>query len=107
MVYGVTGDPSIPQTVWALLALRNEPRGEAQTFSLQWLEKGLKGAIGIGSLALAKICLETYGRELVNAESRLQELYEKNGLPNNVPAVAWACLALGGRRESWLNGEKE
>lgn len=105
MVYGVAGDPSIPQTVWALLALRNERRGEAQTLSLQWLEKGLKGAIGIGSLALAKICLEAYGRELMNAESKFLELHEKNGLPNNVPAVAWACLALGGARDRWLKEE--
>jgi Prenyltransferase and squalene oxidase repeat len=107
MVYGVAGDPSIPQTAWALLALRNEPRGEAQASSLQWLEKGLKGAIGIGSLALTKICLETYGRELGNAESRFHELHGKNGLPNNVPGVAWSCLALEGRRANWLSGETD
>lgn len=108
MVYGVAGDPSIPQTVWALLALRNEPSGEAQTSSLRWLEKSVTGAgaIGIGSLALAKIGLEAYGREFVNAESRFRELYERNGFLGNVPAIAWTCLALGGRPESWLKREK-
>src|SRR5579863_291149 len=102
MVYGVAGDPSIPQTVWALLALRNEPSGEPQTSSLQWLGKSVTGAIRIGSLALAKICLETYGREFVNAENRFRERYERNGFLGNVPAIAWTCLALGGRSGSWL-----
>jgi Prenyltransferase and squalene oxidase repeat len=107
MVYGVAGDPSIPQTVWALLALRNEPTNEAQTASLQWLESSLTGALGIGSLALAKICLRVHGRQFPRAAGRFQELYEKNGFLGNVSAAAWACLALGGRAQRWLNRAEE
>jgi hypothetical protein len=107
MVYGVAGDPSIPQTVWALLALRGEPRGDAQTLGIQWLEGAVGGNLtrGLASLALAKICLDAYGRPWPRGESSLRYAVENSEFTANVATMAWAYLALAPLRR-WLNGER-
>jgi hypothetical protein len=96
MVYGVPGDPAVGQTVWALLALRNEPDTEQKRLSLQWLEENLGVVSGAASIALAKICLEVYGRPWTDGASRLAEALEKRELTISVTVMALACLALGG-----------
>jgi hypothetical protein len=98
MVYGVHGDPSVGPTAWALLALRNEPENEKKTLSLQWLEGNLSGKLGPASLALAKICLESYGRAWPSHAPQLADVLEKAESSVSVPTMAWAYLALSGWR---------
>ncbi len=98
MVYGVAGEALVEPTVWALLALRNDPQNDAKAQSLEWLEKNVTGTSGPGSVALAKICLEAYGRTLPADRPTLPELFENNGFLGSVLVVAWTCLALGARR---------
>src|SRR5215469_5373917 len=98
VVYGVAGDPLVEPTVWALLALRDEPDSEKKALSLQWLERNLSRTAGPGSLALAKICLDMYGREWPADAPNLADLYEQNEFLANVPVMAWACLATSGER---------
>lgn len=175
MVYGVPGDPSIPQTVWALLALRgekinmsraegspriahelfrqgsrtdqgtglalgssrssaqagpqelcnskpvqedrradgsaelapdisrNSPETAAQALSLQWLEDvvGSGSGRGAASLALARICLDAYGRPWPAGAPSLEEALEGNEFTRNVVTTAWICLAETG----WMKQE--
>jgi len=98
VVYGVAGEPLVEPTVWALLALRGEPENEKKALSLQWLERNLSRMAGPGSLALAKICLDMYGREWTADAPSLADLYERNEFLANVPVMAWACLATPGKR---------
>ncbi len=101
MVYGVPGEPQVSSTVWALLALRDHPERPEVQKSVQWLEDNLKSIQSPGSLALALIAMNAYGRpDLAVAES-LQTMYEKNEILWNVPEVAWAGLALSGT-QNWL-----
>lgn len=106
MVYGVAGDPLVEPTVWALLALRDEPDRRENVISLEWLEKNLTGTAGAGSLALAKICLETYGRKWPASAPDLKNLYATNAFLENVPVMAWTCLALSPQRD-WLDAQPE
>jgi hypothetical protein len=98
MVYGVPGDPSVGPTVWALLALWGEPDTEQKLVSLRWLEKNLGAISGAASIALAKICLEAYGRPWPDGASRFVESLENREVTVSVPVMALACLALGGWR---------
>jgi hypothetical protein len=100
-VYGVAGEPLVEPTVWALLALRNQPESEQKTQSLRWLAAAVRGILSAGSLALAKICLETYGLGWPLDATTLDHLYATNQFLGNVLVVAWACLALSPRR-NWL-----
>ena len=101
-VYGVPGEPLVIPTVWALIALRRDAtRGENQE-SLDWLEQSVANIRSAASLALAKICLETYGRTWPAAASTLVGLFEKNEFRENVPVVAWSCLAMS-ERSGWLD----
>jgi hypothetical protein len=106
MVYGVPGDPSIPQTVWALLALRNEQGRTEQGESLRWLEANLAGETrkGAASLALAKICLGAYGRPWPASAPRIGEAAETREFRENVTTMAWMCLAQS-PRSAWLKRE--
>jgi hypothetical protein len=106
MVYGVPGDPLVEPTVWALLALRDQPDDERKALSLQWLEKNLSRTSGPGSLALAKICLEAYGRAWPSDAAGIISRYETNEFLGNVPVMAWVCLALS-RRSGWLKAKCE
>jgi Squalene-hopene cyclase C-terminal domain len=101
MVYGVPGDPLVEPTVWALLALRDEPNRQEITMSLEWLEKNLSQIKSARSLALSKICWEVYGRNWPPHVPTLRELYGKNEFFGSISAMAWAGLALS-PRQHWL-----
>ena len=97
MVYGVPGDPLVEPTVWALLALRNESQRPEVAKSLAWLEKSIPTTLGAGSLALAKICFETFAKEWPPNAPDLKDLYAKNEFLASIPVLAWTCLALGAK----------
>ena len=101
VVYGVPGDPLVIPTVWALLALRNRLDEPANAMSLKWLEKNLASVQGPGSLALARVCLETYGRRWPTAGPGLQGFYGRNEFLQSIPVMAWTCLAWSTERP-WL-----
>jgi Squalene-hopene cyclase C-terminal domain len=101
-VYGVAGEPLVGPTACALLALRAYPRRPENVLSLDWLERGV-GSIGAaGSLALARICLEAYGRVWPDSAPKFSDFQKKNAFLENVQVVAWVCLALSPQR-SWLD----
>jgi hypothetical protein len=101
MVYGVAGEPLIIPTSWALLALRHHPQCSENIASLDWLEKSVRTVQSAGSLALARICLETYGRKCPISGADLCEIHKRNEFLGSVPTAAWICLALS-KREQWL-----
>jgi hypothetical protein len=107
MVYGVPGDPQVTSTVWALVALREHTeRAEVQQ-SLQWLEKKSPEMQSPGSMALAVLALNLYGRPEAGplAES-LGVLHGKKDFEWNVAEMAWTALALSGTR-GWLQAKSE
>jgi hypothetical protein len=101
-VYGVPGEPLVIPTVWALIALRNNSTRRENTESLDWLERNVADIQSAGSLALARICLETHGRTWPTTAPTPSELFEKNRFLDNVQVVAWSCLALSPRLR-WLD----
>jgi hypothetical protein len=101
MVYGVAGEPLIVPTVWALLALRDEPTRPEFVMSLDWLEKNVKDVRGAGSRALARIGLEICGRKWPTTGATFADFYSRNEFLQSVAVAAWACLALSDQRE-WL-----
>ena len=101
MIYGVPGEPLVIPTVWALLALRDYPQRAENLQSLDWLEKNVDAIQGAGSLALARICIEAYGRTWPASAPRLSDFHRKNEFLENVPVIAWACLA-SGTKQHWL-----
>jgi Squalene-hopene cyclase C-terminal domain len=103
MVYGVAGEPLIVPTVWALLALRDQPERAEFLASLDWLEKNTDAARGAASRALARIGLEICGRKWPASGAALADFYSRNEFLQSVPVAAWACLALCPQRE-WLTG---
>jgi Squalene-hopene cyclase C-terminal domain len=105
-VYGVPGSPLVIPTVWSLLALRHHSKRSENVLSLAWLEGSIGRIQGAGSLALARICLEVYGREWPDDAPALHDLYERNGFLENVQVAAWSSLALGGRSR-WLASSVE
>lgn len=104
-VYGVAGDPSIPQTVWALVALRNEAGRAEQSSSLHWLETNLAGQLkkGLTSLALAKICFDVYGENWPAGAPGVEQAAATSELTGNVMTLAWVSLALSPQAD-WLKG---
>jgi hypothetical protein len=100
-VYGVAGESLVVPTAWALLALRDHPERSENVMSLAWLEKSVGSIHGAGSLALARICLETYGRIWPADTPKLHDFHQKNEFLQSVQVVAWACLALNPQRH-WL-----
>jgi hypothetical protein len=102
LVYGVPGEPLIVPTVWALIALRHHSARPGNVMSLEWLEASVANIQSAGSLALAKICLETYGRNWPGNPTSFHDLYERNGFLESVQTAAWTCLALSDRT-SWLS----
>jgi hypothetical protein len=101
-VYGVPGEPLVIPTVWALIALRRNSTRRENRESLDWLEQNVANIRSAASLALAKICVETYGRTWPAASPTLAGLFENNGFRENVPVVAWSCLAMS-ERCGWLD----
>jgi hypothetical protein len=100
-VYGVAGEPLVVPTAWALLALRDHPERAENMMSLDWLENGVSHIHGAGSLALARICLETYGRSWPTGAPEPRDFHRKNEFLQSVQVTAWTCLALDSRRP-WL-----
>ena len=101
LIYGVAGEPQVGPTAWALLALQEYRDRTENRKSLDWLARTYEQIQGPGSLALAHICLENYGRPTPPVEPALQHLYLANQFFHSVPVVSWATLALGGVPE-WL-----
>lgn len=101
LVYGVAGDPLVIPTAWALLALRDHPNRPEKAMSLEWLEGIVPSIHGPGSLALARICLESYGRSWPATTPDLRDLHRKNEFLQSTQVTAWVCLALTATRP-WL-----
>jgi hypothetical protein len=101
LVYGVPGDPLVEPTVWALLALRDDPNRRENLQSLEWLENNLSRILSARSLALAKLCWDVYERNWPAHVATFQDLYVKNEFLDSVPAMAWTCLALSSKH-NWL-----
>ena len=106
LVYGVPGVPRIGPTVWALLALRNHRDHPASAEGIEWLARTLRSIKSPGSLALAHLCLQVYGREPAPVDADLCNLYKKNQFLQSIPVVAWASLALNGV-PTWLEPSSE
>jgi hypothetical protein len=98
LVYGVAGEPLIIPTVWALLALRNQPERPENALSLEWLEKSVANIQGPASFALARLCLEAYGRRWPNNAPEFRSFHKKNEFLDNIQVAAWTCLALCRKR---------
>jgi Prenyltransferase and squalene oxidase repeat len=100
VIYGVAGEPLVVPTVWALLALRDSPQRTENLQSLGWLQSEVEKIQGPGSLALARICLELYSRSWPENGHPLRDFYAKNEFLQNIPVIAWVCLALE-RTQGW------
>jgi hypothetical protein len=103
MVYGVPGEALIVPTVWALLALRDEPNRTEFQMSLEWLEKNVREIRSAGSCALARIGLEVCGRKWPATGPTFANFYSQNEFLQNVPVAAWTWLAMCKKHE-WLGG---
>ena len=98
-VYGVAGEALVLPTAWALISLRNLPKHESKSLSLAWLEKQMPKIQSPGSLAVAGMCLETYGKESTQLKSRLHDYDVETLLEDGIHVLAWVCLAMSpGRR---------
>jgi hypothetical protein len=98
LVYGVAGEPLVIPTVWALLALRNEPERRENVLSLEWLEENVAAIQGLGSFALARMCLRAYGRKWPDNAPDFGDFHKREERLTNVQVTAWSCLALGAKR---------
>jgi len=101
MVYGVPGEPQVSSTVWALLALREHPERPEVQKSLLWLEGNSKSIQSTGSLSLAILAMNAYGRADAGLAESLRTMYEQREILWNVPEAAWAAMAMSGTR-NWL-----
>jgi hypothetical protein len=101
-VYGVPGEPLVGPTVWALLALRAHPERQENQISLDWLAQNWMKIESPGSLALAQIGLEAYGKPIREIRVALAELYARGEFAWTVPVAAWTALAMN-EKLSWLN----
>jgi hypothetical protein len=103
-VYGVVGDPLVIPTSWALLALRAHPERRENKDSLAWLERTFSKISGPGSFALARLCLEAYGRKPPAGGASSNNYYARNELLRSIPVAAWMSLA-GGEKGNWLGAD--
>lgn len=95
--YGVDGESLVIPTAWALIALRNEQESREVEAGRRWLESNLENIEGVGSLALARICLELFGRDAKITDERIRRTFLANQFLQNTSALAWASLACGPR----------
>ena len=102
MIYGVPGEPLVGPTVWALLALRVYAERQENQISLDWLAQNCMRIQSPGSLALAHIGLQAYGRTTREIGAALRNLYAHGEFAWSVPAVAWTTLAMS-EKMKWLN----
>jgi len=100
-VYGVAGEALVMPTVWALLALRQQPEKRENSLSLAWLEGNIPHISGAASLVLAQICLASYGRKWPVGAPDLHDFISRSEPPQNVQVMAWASLASSTTRD-WL-----
>ena len=101
MVYGIAGEPLVLPTSWALLALRDGPPHERRAISLGWLTKTFPTILSPASLAIARIALEAYGKELPKACRTLHGMLAARAFLCTVQVVSWTSLALSPKR-NWL-----
>lgn len=106
MVYGVPGEPQVSSTAWALLALIEHPERPEVQKSLQWLEGNSKSIQSPGSLSLAAMAMNAYGRPDPQLADSLRAMYEEKEIFWTVPEVAWAALAIGGA-PNWLKRKSD
>lgn len=99
LVYGVPGDPLVGPTAWALLALQAYASRAEIRLSLDWLEGTYPHVQSPGSLVLASLCLQIYGRLVPALEPALQRFYAANQFLQNVPVLAWTAIALSPARD--------
>lgn len=99
--YGVAGEPLIGPTVFALIALREERERPEVKASLNWLKRNVLGLRSGASLALARLCLHTFGETLEIGESEIRAAFERNAFLENICAAAWTCLAFT-KNPNWL-----
>ena len=101
-VYGVLGEPLVIPTVWALLALRPHVARPENMMSLGWLEQNIAKVQGTASLALARICCESYGRTWPSEAAEIVHRNSENQFEQSIEVTAWACLA-SSPRQNWLS----
>ena len=101
-VYGVPGEPLVGPTVWALLALRAHPNRQEIRISLDWLAQNWMKIESPGSLALAHIGLQAYGKRISEIRVALAGLCARGEFAWTVPVAAWTALATS-EKMSWLN----
>jgi hypothetical protein len=101
-VYGVPGEPLVGPTVWALLALQAHPERQEIRISLDWLAQNWMKIQSPGSLALAHIGLEAYGKRISEIRVALAALCARGEFAWTVPVAAWTALAMS-EKMSWLN----
>jgi hypothetical protein len=97
LIYGAAGNSLIGPTCWVMAALsefafHEEPR-RGISESLAWLERTYLSSRGPASLALAHLCLNSFGRRPRSIGSQLAEMYERNQFLGHVPTLAWVLLA--------------
>jgi hypothetical protein len=107
MVYGAAGQPLVGPTVWALLALGEESARPEVKQSLDWLELEYGHNKGPGSLSLAHLCLENFGRRPRELEPEIVTLYAANQFLGQVPVMAWAAIALSPARDWYRASVKD
>ena len=98
-VYGVPGEALVLPTAWALIALRAFPDHERKSMSLAWLEAEFRKIRSPGSLAVAGMCLETYGRATPAVKLNLEKFVPKQIKNCAAHVLAWVCLALNSHRK--------
>jgi hypothetical protein len=69
--------------------------------SLNWLAQTFLTISSAASLAIARITLEAYGKELPKSRRGLHELFDARAFLRTVQVVAWTSLALSPAR-SWF-----
>jgi hypothetical protein len=93
-VYGVDGDALVLPTCWALLALRDAPEKPGRALSLAWLEKEFAKIESAGSLAVAGMTLENYGKRALEAKRKLSDWSAEDLAGDGTHVLAWVCMAL-------------
>ena len=98
LVYGAAGEAFVVPTAFSLLALRHCSERSENVLSLHWLESNVPEIRGLGSLALARLCLDAYGREWPKTAPDFPSLHQESELMQNIQVLAWCSLALGGKQ---------
>lgn len=106
-VYGVDGDPLVLPTCWALLALRETPENSQRALALKWLCGEFSNIQSAGSLAMARITLESYGITPAESRHKLPDWPASDLLEQGTHVAAWVALALHENRKWPAQGSGE